>query len=53
MLPNVPTIIEQGSPGFETKIWIGFYAPAGTPGDIVKQLNRLAVESMGARLTNL
>ena len=46
MLPNVPTIAEQGVPGYETEIWIGFYAPAGTPPAIVDRLNQLAVTSM-------
>jgi tripartite-type tricarboxylate transporter receptor subunit TctC len=46
MLPNVPTVAEQGVPGYETEIWIGFYAPAGTPPAIVNRLNELAVSSM-------
>ncbi|MFJ4293159.1 Bug family tripartite tricarboxylate transporter substrate binding protein [Cupriavidus sp. NPDC089707] len=46
MLPNVPTIAEQGVAGYETEIWIGFYAPAGTPPDLVARLNKLAVNSM-------
>ncbi|MCY1277611.1 hypothetical protein D9M69_153270 [compost metagenome] len=46
MLPNVPTVAEQGVAGYETEIWIGFYAPAGTPPDVVARLNRLAVSSM-------
>lgn len=46
MLPDVPTIAEQGVPGYETEIWIGLYAPAGTPPAILEQLNKLAHESM-------
>lgn len=46
MLPDVPTIAEQGVPGYETEIWIGFYAPAGTPPALVERLNALARESM-------
>lgn len=45
-LPEVPTLAEQGVPGYETEIWIGFYAPAATPPAIVKQLNALAVKAM-------
>jgi len=46
MLPDVPTIAEQGVPGYETEIWIGFYAPAGTPQALLDRLNALAREAM-------
>lgn len=39
-LPNVPTLTEQGVPGMEFGNWFGFFAPAGTPPDIVQRLNR-------------
>ncbi|NIF85123.1 tripartite tricarboxylate transporter substrate binding protein [Comamonas sp. Tr-654] len=45
-LSDVPTIAEQGVPGYETEIFIGLYAPAGTPPAIVQQLNELARRSM-------
>ncbi|WP_020201121.1 MULTISPECIES: tripartite tricarboxylate transporter substrate binding protein [Cupriavidus] len=38
-LPDVPTIAESGVTGFEAIGWNGIVAPAGTPRDIVKQLN--------------
>lgn len=38
-LPNVPTIAESGLPGFDYNLWIGMYAPAGTPNDIVDKVN--------------
>ena len=38
-LPDVPTVAESGLPGFEVSNWIGFFAPAGTPPDIVAKLN--------------
>jgi tripartite-type tricarboxylate transporter receptor subunit TctC len=37
--PNVPTIAESGLPGFDTSLWYGMMAPAGTPEPIVKRLN--------------
>jgi tripartite-type tricarboxylate transporter receptor subunit TctC len=39
VLPNVPTVAEAGVPGFETTIWLGVMAPAGTPRAIVDKLN--------------
>jgi len=38
-LPNVPTIAEQGLPGFEAIGWIGLAAPAATPSAILDKLN--------------
>lgn len=39
-LPDVPTIAEQGAPGFEASAWSGVFAPAGAPAEIVALLNR-------------
>lgn len=39
LMPDVPTVQEQGFPGFETSQWYGVIAPAGTPAAIVKKLN--------------
>ncbi len=39
-LPQVPTLAEQGLPGFEIGSWIGLFAPAGTPPAVVDKLNR-------------
>jgi tripartite-type tricarboxylate transporter receptor subunit TctC len=36
-LPNVPAIAES-YPGFESRIWLGLFAPAGTPHQIVERL---------------
>ena len=38
-LPNVPTIAEGGLPGFDYNLWIGMFAPAGTPPEIVDRIN--------------
>ena len=38
-LPNLPTMVEQGFPGYEVTVWFGVFAPAGTPPDIVARLN--------------
>ena len=37
--PDVPTIAEQGYPGFDAAPWWYVAAPAGTPADIVKKLS--------------
>ena len=39
-LPNVPTIAEAALPGFEYNLWVGVFAPAGTPPDIVDKINK-------------
>ena len=38
-LPDVPTVNEQGYSGFDDLTWVGFFAPAGTPAEIVNRLN--------------
>jgi tripartite-type tricarboxylate transporter receptor subunit TctC len=43
-LPNTPTMIESGYPGFEAGSWFGFLAPKGTPRPIVETLNQAVNE---------
>jgi tripartite-type tricarboxylate transporter receptor subunit TctC len=45
-LPDVPTFTELGYPEIQEYTWVGFFAPAGTPADIVQKLN----EAIGAIL---
>ena|SRR5215203_621174 len=40
--PNEPTITESALPGFDTMVWFGLFAPAGTPKAIVDLLNSSA-----------
>lgn len=42
IMPNVPTMEEQGMPGFDAGIWIGLLAPAGTPAPIIEALSQSA-----------
>ena len=37
-LPEVPTVAESGYPGFEVSLWLGFFAPKGTPAAIISRL---------------
>ena len=37
-LPNVPTVAESGYPGFEVSLWLGFFAPKGTPKPVLTRL---------------
>ncbi len=46
LLPNVPTVEEQGFPGYEMLSWNAVYAPAGTPAPIVLRMNRLINDIM-------
>jgi tripartite-type tricarboxylate transporter receptor subunit TctC len=39
-LPNVPTVAEAGLPGFDYSLWVGMFAPAGTPADVVDKIAR-------------
>jgi tripartite-type tricarboxylate transporter receptor subunit TctC len=45
-LPDVPTMAEAGYPQIESNQWVGLFAPAGTPKDIVELLNRAIVRSI-------
>ena len=58
VLPNVPTLDEQGLKGFEVKVWHGMYAPKGTPQPVIEKLNaalRVAMQDpdVKRRLTDL
>lgn len=57
-LPEVPTVAEQGFPGFEALTWFALLAPPGTPPDILDGLNAavndaLASPALRARLDGL
>jgi tripartite-type tricarboxylate transporter receptor subunit TctC len=41
-LPDVPTFAEAGVAGFESGLWFGLNAPAGTPRAVIERLNREA-----------
>jgi len=43
--PDIPTVAEQGFPGYEVTSWYAFFAPAGTPPEIVRRLQRELVRA--------
>ena len=49
IMPDVPTIAEQGLPGFEAVTWAAFVAPAGTPAPIVARLNEAANKALASK----
>jgi tripartite-type tricarboxylate transporter receptor subunit TctC len=62
--PDVPTVAEQGYPGFDATPWYGFFAPAGTPEPIIRKIHadvakaladaafRAKLETFGLELEN-
>src|SRR6478736_4799794 len=46
LLPDVPTVIESGIPGYEAYVWMGLLAPKGTPPAIIERLNREVVDAL-------
>ncbi len=45
-LPGVPTTSEAGLKGFELEAWVGIFAPAGTPPDVVAKLSGLVKSAL-------
>ncbi len=46
LLPDLPTVAEQGYPGFDVPIWFGLLGPANLPKDMVTTLNKAVVEGL-------
>ena len=40
LVPDVPTVVEAGYPGFEALAWYGLFAPRGTPQEITTRLSK-------------
>lgn len=45
-LPDVPTFAEAGLPGVESYGWYGFFAPAGTPPEVIAKINEATQKFM-------
>ncbi len=46
LTPDVPTLKEQGLSGFELPTWAGFFAPKGTPIEIIRKLHDASIKVM-------
>ena len=46
VLPEVPTIAEQGFPGFDVSVFFGLVVPAGTPKEAIDKLNQAFAEAL-------
>jgi tripartite-type tricarboxylate transporter receptor subunit TctC len=58
LLPNVPSVAEQGYPGFDYTLWVGLWGPAKIPADLAAKINKdvnaaLATPELRAQLTKL
>ena len=58
LLPNVPSVAEQGYAGFDYTLWVGLWGPAKMPADLAAKINKdvnaaLASPDLRERLTKL
>jgi len=44
--PDLPTLAESGFPGFDTSLWFGLLAPAGTPQDVIGRVHAEALRAL-------
>jgi tripartite-type tricarboxylate transporter receptor subunit TctC len=48
LMPDLPTVAEQGLPGYEGILWIGLMAPAGTPKPVIDKLAAASARAIRA-----
>ncbi|MDB5805841.1 MAG: extra-cytoplasmic solute receptor [Betaproteobacteria bacterium] len=46
LLPELPTMIEAGVPGYEAVLWFGLLAPAGTPNVVIERVSHAANDAL-------
>jgi tripartite-type tricarboxylate transporter receptor subunit TctC len=44
--PDIPTLDEAGLKGFEVDLWLGIFAPAGLPADVLAKLNAALAKTL-------
>ncbi|MCY1251477.1 Tripartite tricarboxylate transporter family receptor [compost metagenome] len=45
-MPEVPTLMELGTKGFDLSSWFGLVAPAGTPPEVIARLHKACNEAL-------
>lgn len=45
-LPDVPTVVEAGYPGFEVGTWTGFFVPVATPPEVIARLEEAGLRAL-------
>ena len=58
LLPNVPSVAEQGYPGFDYTLWVGLWGPVKMPAEVAAKINKdvnaaLATPELRGQLTKL
>jgi len=48
ILPQLPTVMESGLPGYDVSAWYGMLAPAGTPGEVLKRVHDETTKALRA-----
>jgi tripartite-type tricarboxylate transporter receptor subunit TctC len=48
-LPDIPTVAESGFPGFDVRLWVGLFAPAGVPEDRLRAVEAATTRAMAAQ----
>lgn len=43
-MPDIPTLAEAGVPGYNSGVWYGVMAPAGTPKEVIQKLNQVFIK---------
>ncbi|HEX2829691.1 MAG TPA: tripartite tricarboxylate transporter substrate binding protein [Burkholderiales bacterium] len=46
LLPNVPTVAEQGVPGYDFQYWNGFFAPKKVPERVLRRLHQAVLSAL-------
>lgn len=49
VLPDVPTIAEAGQPDLLMNAWYGLFAPAGTPRDIIEEVDKQVAKALDSK----